>query len=284
MNWIAGRVVLIPRADASGRWSNAVTRRDGRPLVSALIRPVPVDSAELDRMRADLLAGSYDGLVVTSAAAVHALGESSLPAGLRSAAVGSATADALSELLAVDAPAPFIPDDRTAEGLARTWPDPLPARILWPRSERAAMTIAADLRDRGAHVDAPIAYAPEPLPPTDALVAALAADGPDAALATSPSVVERLAEIGLPTRCRIVAIGESTARAARERGMRIHAIAADRTIDALLDALESPPITGVPPITGPAPTTGVAPITGVPPTAGPSSPTTPTIRFTGRTP
>ncbi|GAA1759608.1 hypothetical protein GCM10009767_18450 [Kocuria aegyptia] len=220
-------------------------------------------------------------LVVTSVNTVRALravaGDPAEPAlgdrlaaarraGLRVAAVGDATAAALT---AAGLPPDLVPGTaHSATGLLADWPpEPAPGTILLPLSARARPVLETGLTARGYRVLTATAYETVPWPATAPLARTAAADGVagrpdgraaelhrsdlltvlaagevDAVVLTAPS---HLAELvgGDPSVLAgtvLVAIGEPTRRAAADRGLR--AVAAARPspegiCDALLRAL-----------------------------------------------
>lgn len=172
-------------------------------------------------------------LVVTSATTVRAVAGrmTGLPAGVRVACVGGATARA-----ARDAgwPVDLVPQEESAAGLVAAFPRSA-GRVLFPRSELAAPTLVEGLRARGIDVEDVVAYrtvgtGDEPVRLDRA---------PDAVLVTSGSVASQVARRMTPLdpRTRIACIGPGTAASAREAGLPVHVVARSRSADALLDAV-----------------------------------------------
>ena len=228
-------------------WRVAVTRDEGPdgPLTRALVRedltpvrcPVlveapPADPAALTDVAARL--ADYDWIVCASARGVRALlearpaphagGELAWSAGLRTAAVGAATAQALTEA-GVGHP-PVVGDGDGAEALWRTLAplaDWTAARVLVVTTPGGRSELIDALRAAGARVDAVEAYRMAPRPAA-AIAADWTASAPDAAIIASPRTAEALAAaVGAATLARlaaVVAIGPTTARALDALGVR----------------------------------------------------------------
>ena len=210
---------------------------DPGPLDAALARLVAAGTdgrhaaPRADRTGPDV--AGYRWLVVTSATAVRVVAgrTPSLPAGVRVACVGEATARAAR---AAGWPVDLVPADASAAGLVAALPaDAGP--VLHPRSEIAAPTLVDGLRARGIDVDDPVAYrtvgtGDEPValePP------------PDAVLVTSGSVAREVARRIAPLHPRtlVACIGPGTAADARAAGLPVHVVAPSRSAEALLDAV-----------------------------------------------
>lgn len=261
--------VLIPRG---GTWGDDVARRVAdagfEPLVLPLVTIEPAEDQERLRAALDLLAaGRVDWLVVTSQSTVRVLPR--IPASVKVAAVGSVTAASLRER---GVPVAFIPTRQSAAGLVDEWPI-REGRVLWPHALDARPTIAEGLRRHGMQVSEVVAYRTVPvfdssdelldavteqtgpLPVVDAqrlqrelqasgqdadavLTALEPAETPiDAVLVTSGSVAKQVARLGLSTETRVIAIGEQTAEDCRKHGLRVAAVAARPSAEALVAAL-----------------------------------------------
>jgi uroporphyrinogen-III synthase len=215
------------------RWRVAVTRDEpaGGPLARALeaagfiavpcpilVAQPPPDPGALARVAGGL--DAFDWVVVASARAVTALAGARggrWPAGVRTAAVGPRTAEALRTLGAW--PPPLVGAADGAESLwarmreADTWPG---RRVLVATTPGGREFLADALRDAGAAVEELDAYRMAPRP-----MAAIAADwtaaAPDAAVVASPRVAATLImAVGTTTLARLralVAIGPTTAAA-----------------------------------------------------------------------
>ena len=224
------RPVEVPPA---ARWRVAVTRDEpaGGPLAQALaghgliavpcpvlIAQPPPDPGALARVAAGLEA--FDWVIVASARAVTALAQARggrWPAGVRTAAVGPRTAEALRAHGVW--PPPLVADSDGADALwtrlrdADTWPA---RRVLVATTPGGREGLADALRDAGALVEEIDAYrmAPRALP---AIAADWTAAAPDAAVIASPRVATTLIlAIGTASLTRLtalVAIGPTTADA-----------------------------------------------------------------------
>lgn len=201
----------------------------------------PADTGPLDaaiaqlRVAAAAATGSGTGpwLVVTSATTVRVLvgRMAGLPSGVRVAAVGTATARAAR---AAGWPVDLVPDDASAAGLVAALPD-TDSLVVHPRSDLAAPTLADGLRERDILVVDVVAYrtvgtgdGPITLDPA-----------PDVVLVTSGSVAREVARrlTPLDPRTRIACIGPGTATETRDAGLPVHVVAAERSAEALLDAV-----------------------------------------------
>jgi len=182
------------------------------------------DSGSLSRAAADLAA--FDWVVCASARAVQALGQARTapwPAGVRSAAVGQATARALDALGAT--PPTVVGPEAGADALwdtlrsLDTWTG---RRVLVLTTPGGRATLADGLRAAGAAVEAVEAYAMAPRAAAD-IRQDWARAGADAVVLTSPRAVATLvAAIGREEVAglrAVVAIGPTTARALAEQGI-----------------------------------------------------------------
>lgn len=237
----------------------AVTRPRERmaPLVAALeslgarvlaapaiaVAP-PASWAALDDALARLL--DFDWLALTSASAVDAVAErlallDERPALPPVAVVGAATARAAQARLGrVD----LVPALHTADGLADALPRPRGTRVLFPAADRARDALPTVLRARGATVERVVAYRTLPAPPDALAECAAAADAGtlDAVVLASPSAAQAVARAcgaalhDAPAPL-VVCIGPATARACEGLGLRVAAVAAQPSDEALVRAL-----------------------------------------------
>jgi len=242
------RAVLVARAPARAAGLAARLRDAGLEVVVApVIERAPADDlAALDAAVRGLARGAYVWAVVTSVNAVDALvdaaartGTSLAEARARWAAVGPATTRALA---AAGVTTDLVPEaDATAAGLVAAFPDPpvtdpeTPA-VLLPLGDLAGPTLDDGLADRGwaPHVVTAYRTVRHALP---AEVAERArAGGFDVVVVSSGSVAREIAaQVGTGT--PVVAIGTPSAAAAREAGLRVAAVAAHPTDDALAAAV-----------------------------------------------
>jgi uroporphyrinogen III methyltransferase/synthase len=248
---LAGRRIVVTRR--AGQSSSLVSLLQARGAevveVPSIEIRAPEDTRPLDEALRDL--GRFRWLVFTSANAVEAvrarLGALELPQALTSrgsklASVGAATTTALRTAFPADLVA--LQPTQAFEGgeLARVFAgeDLAGARVLVPCSSRARDELARGLRALGADVLPVVAY--ETVEPRDLAprVARCLEQGFDLALFASPSAVESFAQAagarvrGLPA----VAIGPTTAEAARKAGLELRGVAAPSTAEGLVRAAE----------------------------------------------
>ncbi len=211
------------------------------PVLYPTIRIAPPEDVDaLDAALARLVKGAYDWLVLTSVNGVRfvwerlqALGAGGIPEDVRVAVIGPATAQALRDHGIRPA---LVPDEFVAEGLAAALGDVRGQRFLLARADRARPALREMLTAQGARVDEVVAYrtliAPPDHPPPEV----------DIVTFTSPSTVQGfIAAWGdrpWPERTRVVCIGPITARAAREAGLPVHAVAQEYTIEGLAREIE----------------------------------------------
>jgi uroporphyrinogen-III synthase len=248
---LAGRRIVVTRRGGQGSALVRLLQERGARVVevpSIDVTP-PADTTALDD--ALRLPGRFQWLVFTSANAVDAvaarLAALGLPPRLTShgpklASVGKATTAALRSAFPDDPVALEPVQDFRAAELARAFArEPMAgARVLLPCSSRARDELPHALRALGAEVLAVVAY--ETVEPADLgqRVASCIAQGFDLALFASPSAVAAFASAagervrGLPA----VAIGPTTAAAARAAGLDVRAIAAPSTVEGLVAATE----------------------------------------------
>lgn len=227
--------MLVPRG---GAWAERVGREARARLLEPVVVPLitdvdPEDPGPFVRATAALRAGAYAWLAVTSATAVRRVADRVpvLPVGTRVAAVGAATAAACT---AVGWPVDLVPASASAADLAAAFPA-TDGAVLVPASEIAEADLVTGLRDRGVDVHDVEAYrtvgtGSEPV---------LLDPPPDAVLVTSGSVATQVAlrMTPLDPRTHVVCIGPGTARSAAAVGLPVHAVAADRSSAAMLDAV-----------------------------------------------
>ncbi|MFN2563755.1 MAG: uroporphyrinogen-III synthase [Gemmatimonadaceae bacterium] len=248
---LAGRRIAVTRAAGQASDLLALLRaRGAEPVACPTIAVEPPESlAPLDdALRA--LGRRYDWVTFTSANAVAALADRlaalgvQLPARLRLAAVGVATARLLAERLRAP---DFVPRVASAEALAAEIRDVAGRRVLFPRGNLASDTLARTLRARGATVDEVIAYRTVTGGGAADLARLVRAGDVDAILFMSGSSVSHFLDalrddttaptLG-PGGPAVVCIGPETARAAREGGIEVSAVADESTATGVVEALE----------------------------------------------
>jgi uroporphyrinogen III methyltransferase/synthase len=255
---LGGRTVMITRArEHSAEFASALEAFGARVVACPTIEIVPPESyARLDESIENLY--GYDWLVFTSANGVeHFLGrlaalgrEVSELDGARVCAVGEATAARLNEArVHVD----VVPEKFQAEGVFDALAVYVGGRehlrnlnFLLPRAAVARDFLPRALEEAGARVDVVEAYRTvRPETTGRARVEALlVGGGVDCVTFTSASTVKNFAQL-FDTRdlapvlagVRVACIGEVTARAAREYGLRADILPREATAAALARAI-----------------------------------------------
>ena len=238
---LAGWRVLVPRG---GKWGDGVAanlRSYGAiPVIAPMINfASSPDQAVLDHALKRLERGSFDWLVITSATTVDVLmsQQVTIPANTRIAAVGETTGAAL--ILAgyrVD----FVPDDNSARGLVKEWPQSdIVGTVLIPQSDIAEPVLVAGLGTLGLEVEFVAAYRTVGVPVTSQVAADVASGRIGAVLVTSGSVARQVqAQLApLPAETVVACIGPRTAFDARAAGLTVDLIAEDRSAVSLVDGL-----------------------------------------------
>ncbi|MFV0374063.1 uroporphyrinogen-III synthase [Microbacterium sp.] len=240
---LKGWRVLVPRGGPWGDGVAATLRAQGAsPVVAPLINFAPAeDQAALEQSLADLAAGQFDWLTVTSATTVDVLHayRASIPDTTRVAAVGETTASALT---AVGFRVDLIPDeDNSAAGMAAQLIDLQsdPLRILALRSKIAKPVLARRLAAAGHDVRSVVAYRTVGVPVADRIVEEVRSGRINAILVTSGSVAEQVhAQFpDIPDETVIAAIGPRTAKDARKAGLGVRVVAPEQTVQGLIDAV-----------------------------------------------
>ncbi len=183
---------------------------------------------------------TYDWVVLTSANGARRfcdlLRDGRDLAGVRLAAIGPGTADALAERNLV---ADLVPERFIAESLLEAFPLPhRPGRrVLLARAAVARDVLPDGLRAMGWDVDVVAAYRTVPRVPDADERAAIAAA--DVVTFTSSSTVEQwVAAMGVDSVPSFVAcIGPITADTARRAGIAVDLVAGVHTVDGLVDSL-----------------------------------------------
>ncbi|GAC1328249.1 MAG: bifunctional uroporphyrinogen-III C-methyltransferase/uroporphyrinogen-III synthase [Mycobacteriales bacterium] len=248
-----GWTVLVPRTRAQAGALSAELRALGATPVEVptiAVEP-PRTPAPMERAIKGLVSGRYQWVAFTSTNAVKAVREkleevgldARAFAGVRIAAVGDATADALRAF-------GIRPDleptgEQSSEGLLADWApyddvfDPID-RVFLPRADIATETLVAGLKERGWAVDDVTAYRTvRAAPPAASVRESLKGGGFDAVLFTSSSTVRNLVGIaGKPHESTVLAaIGPQTAATARELGLRVDVQAPAPSVSELVAAL-----------------------------------------------
>lgn len=245
MTSLAGRVVLVTRpAERAVEWAERLAALGAHPLVLPCLVTVPIHDAGTTRRLQDVLRDAH-WLFLASCRAVDALipllePHGGIPASVRLAAVGPATAEAARAWRAVD----VVATEATAMGLARD----LLARTTNPERHDTCRVVIAGAKDgrrdaekfltaAGVAVTRVAVYrtipAPVTLPRED-----LAAARVDDILLASPSAVIGLVNCAVPPEsARIITIGPTTTAAARAAGLTVTAEARRPGLDGMLEVM-----------------------------------------------
>lgn len=229
---LAGRRVVTTR-DHPGELDALLAAAGAEVVHVPLIEIVDDDETRAAvRAAADALA-DHDWLIVTSRHGARRMGAAAAVHGhLRLAAVGTATAAELAGLAGRDVE--VVPDRQTAAHLVEAMPAPASdgERVFVGLADRAAPTLVDGLTRRGYTVTAVTAYRTRLCRPTAAERAA--AVGADAVGFASGSAAIAWAEaIGAQTPAVVVAIGPTTADAARRSGLTVTHVADDHSVAGL---------------------------------------------------
>lgn len=239
-------VVTRPQAQADA-FCRKLTAAGAIPIRFPTIRIAPMpDTQRLDAALRRL--DAYAWIIFTSVNGVAycwdrlaAVASTQLPASLRVAAIGPATAQALREREVVP---DFVPAEFIAERIAEGLGDVSGQAILLPRAEAARKTLARLLADQGAQVDEIPTYRTVLEAPSPDAFAALDA-GVDVLTFTSSSTVRHFAELvshrapRLAQEALVACIGPITAETARSLGYEVATVADEYTTDGLVRALEN---------------------------------------------
>jgi uroporphyrinogen-III synthase len=181
---------------------------------------------ELDRL------DRYSWLVVTSPAGAERVGDvASLHPHIRLAAVGAVTEQRLAAL--AGRPVDLVPHRQLAAVLGEELIDrcPEPVTILVAQADRAGDALGSQLSGAGHDVTSVMAYSTVLVEPDVA-----AADGADVLVLASGSAAEGWVNaFGVQRPPIVVAIGPSTAAKAQQNGLKVDGIAADHSLEGLVD-------------------------------------------------
>ena len=247
---LAGVRILITRSKAENETlANKLRELGAVPAELPTIEFIPPENlGPLDQSIKML--SKYDWLIFTSQNGVQFFSKRMAAVGeppdklrdIKVAAIGPATAAALASL---GKKANYIPDEFLSEKIVRGLGDVKGKRILLPRTDIASSSLPETLRKQGASVDEVVAYrtvVPEDLS-LDGLLTVLRR-GVDVVAFTSPSTVRNLAHVAeavglgaILKGAKVACIGPVTADAARAVGVHVDIVAANHTIDDLVEAI-----------------------------------------------
>lgn len=245
---LKGRVILVTRPQERAGHMSALLRAKGAiPIDAPTIEVTRPRAREMEKLRAAIsgaTGGDFAWVIFTSPAAVESwfrqapivrAREDARPRSLV-AAVGTGTARALREK---GVEPDLIPPSFTTEALARAFPLGTGA-VLLPRADIAPRDLEDALRGKGwtpKRVEAYRTRIPRSLP-VEARKA-LKDERVDAIVFTSASTVDGFVRLaGVLSGPKVACIGPVTARAARDAGFRVDAVAHPHTVEGLVSALE----------------------------------------------
>src|SRR5207245_2660383 len=226
---LRARAVIDTRPDLDAVERAAIEREGFRVLHVPAIAIGPVEEgSELDRIRGRI--GEYDWVVVTSKRGVAALfdGMPAAPKSVRWAAVGAATAKALSERdVSVDCVPGSSRGDAIPGAMAKLG-SLRGRRVLLVRADAASKALPEKLVEMGAVVDDVVAYRTTGGPEASRRILMEAMSDPDAEaiMFASGSAVRGIVELagakaGIVRAMRAVTIGPKTSAVARELGFEV---------------------------------------------------------------
>jgi uroporphyrinogen-III synthase len=234
----SGAVLNTRPRDQSAELSRLLAAAGFDVLEAPAIETVPAwDPAELRAVRDDLAAGAYEWVVLPSQNAGRLLLEE-LGHGHALLVCGAATAQALGAT-----PAFALDSFSASAALALLRPLLRPGqRILVPRAVDGQAELSDGLVALGAHVHAPIAYRTVAVEPSTLVeaTARLRNQEMNAITACSPSAINSLlAALGRESllMSKLICLGETTAKAARQAGLRVDGMAEKTTMASLVDAV-----------------------------------------------
>ncbi len=244
MRALDGRTVVVTRPAGEAATLSELLRAEGATVLEApAIEILPAeDTGPLDEAVSDLCEGGFAWVVFSSPRAVDAVCERMDALGYRRgmasmiAAVGPATAGALVES---GVHVHLVADPHTTDALAEQFPSGR-GRVLLPRADIAPRGPEDRLAAKGWTPVRVVAYRTglsAALP--GEVERALAEGRVDAVAFTSASTVRGLATLTKDRVPAAVCIGPVTARAAREEGFRVAAVADPHTVDGLAAAVSA---------------------------------------------
>jgi len=231
---LEGCRVLVTR-ERPGELATMLTERGAAVIHLPLIAVVDAADGGLALRKALLRLAEFDWLVATSPAGAERVGAAArLVPGVRLGAVGTGTARALQH--ETGRPVDLVPAVQRAEGFAAEFVSAsvAPQRVLIAQADIAASTLADALCQAGHHVTTVTAYRTvQQEPDRDA------ASHADAVVFASGSAVESwCGAFGVEAPPLVVVIGPTTAATADRLGLKVSAVAADHSLDGLVEELE----------------------------------------------
>jgi uroporphyrinogen-III synthase len=194
-----------------------------------LIEIVDVDPAPLERCLARL--DEFEWLIVTSQHGARRVGAAARDRATRLASVGTRTAAELESLAGrrVD----IVPERQTGASLVDAMPPGSGARVLLAQADLADGTVATGLEAKGYAVTTVTAYRTRTRRPVRLEREAMAA-ADAVTFASGSSAVAWVEAVGTETPPLVIAIGPTTAAAARRAGLDVTHVAADHSVAGLV--------------------------------------------------
>jgi uroporphyrinogen III methyltransferase/synthase len=241
---LAGRTIVVTRPrEQAGELVEMLDAREALSIQAPAIEIVPVPEDELQRAAQDVIRGRYEWVILTSRPGVRALtnalghcGARPRDVSVRIAAIGEGTADALR---AWQLEPTLVPRTFTTEALARALPRGS-GEVLLARADIAPPGLDDAVKAKGWTIERVDAYRTRKVRslPNDARDV-LRAGAADAITFTSASTVDGfVSAAGALELPRAVCIGPVTAKAARDRRLRVAGVASPHTIEGLVARLE----------------------------------------------
>jgi uroporphyrinogen-III synthase len=238
---LAGLTVIVTRPpEQAAELVRLLKRRGATVILAPAIQIVPVRTAALRRALRDLADGRFDWVTITSPRTVDVFRQHLTPRDVRArvAAIGDGTAEAFRRWTRRDPD--LVPKTFTTSALARVFPRG-DGRVLCPRADVAPEGLEDALEAKGWHpvrVDAYRTRFPRSVPKEAR--EALRRGAVDAISFTSASTVRGFVQAvdvvkGAP---KVICIGPVTAKAARDHGLMVHAVAKPHTVEGLVAAVE----------------------------------------------
>jgi uroporphyrinogen III methyltransferase / synthase len=247
MNELSGKRILVTRPRVqSVDFIEKIITLGAVPVIFPTIEISPVnDTTQLDKAIIHL--NNYHWVIFTSVNGVavfwdrlSAMGKGNNDLlGIQIAAIGPATANALSEKgIRPD----FVPEEYVAEAILPGLGDVRGKKVLLPRAEIARKALLDALINQGAIADEIAIYRTLPVNPDPQAFVELE-KGIDIATFTSSSTVTNYFDLtgeralDLLKEAVIACIGPITAETARTLGLEVTIIAEEYTVDGLIDAI-----------------------------------------------
>lgn len=233
---LSGRLVLLPRRKDKDGLAAGLRAAGADVEAVEVTRTVPGEAGPRERAAADLAAGAYAWLIVSSPRTLEHVDLTGLPAGTGLAIVGEGTARIVGrslgrrpDLVAAGSSAALLDLETLSAGPA---PGATGAarRILLPGSALRGTTLVDGLARAGWEVDQVSAYTMEPVDAAElpeGFVRRWAGGAFDAVVLTAGSSSRALAALAgpPPASTRVVALGRPTEASATEAGFAVAVVA-----------------------------------------------------------